>query len=41
MAKININTHLEGWWDDEGIMDEIAWVLDVCGGWVILEEYGC
>ena len=40
LDKINIDTHLEGCWNDGGIMDEIAWGLDVWGGREILEEDG-
>ena len=38
--KINIGTHLEGLCNDGGIVDEIAWDLDVWGGRRILEEDG-
>ena len=38
LGKINIDTHLEGCWNDGGIMDEIDWGLDVWGSRVILEE---
>ena len=41
LDKINIDTHLEGGrWNDGGIMDEIAWGLDVWGSREILEEDG-
>ena len=40
LGKINIDTHLEGCWNDGGIMDEIAWGLDVWGSREILEEDG-
>ena len=40
LGKINIDTHLEGCWNDGGIMDEIAWGLDVWGGGIVLEEDG-
>ena len=40
LDKINIDTHLEGCWNDGGIMDEIAWDLDVWGSREILEEDG-
>ena len=40
LGKINIDTHLEGCWNDGGIVDEIAWDLDVWGSREILEEYG-
>ena len=40
LGKINIDTHLEGCWNDGGIMDEIAWGLDVWGSRAILEEDG-
>ena len=40
LGKINIDTHLEVCWNDVGIMDEIAWGLDVWGGREILEEGG-
>ena len=39
-GKINIDTHLEGCWNDGGIMDEIAWGLDRWGSREILEEDG-
>ena len=40
LGKINIDTHLEGCWNDGGMMDEIAWGLDVWGSRAILEEDG-
>ena len=40
LDKIKIDTHLEGCWNDGGIMDEIAWDLDVWGSREILEEDG-
>ena len=40
LGKINIDTHLEGCWNDGGIMDGIAWGLDVWGSREILEEDG-
>ena len=40
LDKINIDTHLEGCWNDGGIMDEITWGLDVWGSRSILEEDG-
>ena len=40
LGKINIDTHLEGCWNDVGIMEEIAWGLDVWGRKEILEEDG-
>ena len=38
LGKINIDTHLEGYWNDGEIMYEIAWGLDVGGSREILEE---
>ena len=40
LDKINIDTHLEGCWNDGRIMDEKAWGLDVWGSREILEEDG-
>ena len=40
LDKINIDTHLEGYWNDGGIMDEIAWGLDAWGGRRDLEKSG-
>ena len=40
LYKINIDTNLEGYWNDGGIMDEVCWGLDVWGGRKDLEKSG-
>ena len=40
MGKVIKDTHLEGWWNDSKVIDEIAWGWDVWSSKVILEEDG-
>ena len=40
LGKINIDMHLEGWWNDGESMDEIYWGLDIWGSRAISKEGG-